>query len=124
MFRKRFPHKRVRKVRNGLRVRSIEALARGMPLTFQPGKAKDLAARYHFSFHGAETVDLTVDIREGRITVERVSGAADLHVMADSATWLGFLAKERSLLWAFVTRRVRVRGPLALLRRFGACFPS
>ena len=122
---KRFPHKRVRRVRNGLRVRSIEALARGMPLTFQPGRAKDLAARYHFSFHGAEEVDLTVDIRDRRITVESgLSGAADLHVMADSATWLGFLAKERSLLWAFVMRRVRVRGPLALLRRFGDCFPS
>jgi Fe-S-cluster-containing hydrogenase component 2 len=122
---KRFPHKRVRRVRNGLRVRSIEALARGMPLTFQPGRAKDLAARYHFSFRGAEEVDLTVDIREQRITIESgLSGAADLHVMADSATWLGFLAKERSLLWAFVMRRVRVRGPLALLRRFGACFPS
>lgn len=122
---KRFPHKRVRRVRNGLRVRSIAALARGMPLSFQPGRAEGLAATYHFRFTGAETVELTVDIRDGALTLRReLVGTPDLLVEADASAWLGFLAKERSLLWAIVTRKVRLRGPVRLLRAFGRCFPS
>lgn len=122
---KRFPHKRVRRVRNGLRVRSIAALARGMPLSFQPGRAEGLAATYHFRFTGAETADLTVDIRDGALTLHReIVGTPDLLVEADASAWLGFLAKERSLLWAIVTRKVRLHGPVRLLRAFGRCFPS
>jgi putative sterol carrier protein len=49
---------------------------------------------------------------------------ADLSVIADSETWLGFLAKERSLLWAFLTRRIRIKGSPKLLVAFGKCFPS
>jgi hypothetical protein len=45
-------------------------------------------------------------------------------VTADADTWLGFLAKERSIVWALVRRKIRVRGPLGLLRAFGRCFPS
>ena len=43
---------------------------------------------------------------------------------ADSETWLGFLAKERSLLWALLRRRIRIKGSLKLLVTFGKCFPS
>ncbi|HJT36725.1 MAG TPA: hypothetical protein VJ783_32180 [Pirellulales bacterium] len=51
-------------------------------------------------------------------------GPADLHVTADSATWLGFLAKERSLIWALLRRRIRLKGSPKLLVAFGKCFPS
>jgi hypothetical protein len=51
-------------------------------------------------------------------------GTADLHVMADSRTWLGFLTKERSLVWALVRRKIRLKGSPRLLRAFGKCFPS
>jgi hypothetical protein len=51
-------------------------------------------------------------------------GAADLRVTADSETWLGFLAKERSLLWALICRRIRIKGSPKLLIAFGKCFPS
>lgn len=43
---------------------------------------------------------------------------------ADMATWLGFLRKEKSIVWAIVRRRVRVKGKLSLLTAFGKCFPS
>ena len=49
---------------------------------------------------------------------------ADLHLTADSETWLGFLAKERSLLWALLRRKIRIKGPPRLLVAFGKCFPS
>jgi putative sterol carrier protein len=51
-------------------------------------------------------------------------GEADLHVTADSETWLGFLAKERSLLWALLRRRIRIKGSPKLQLAFGKCFPS
>ena len=49
---------------------------------------------------------------------------ADLRVTADSETWLGFVAKERSLLWALLRRRIRIKGSPRLLVAFGKCFPS
>lgn len=123
--RKRYPHKILRLVRNSLRPRSIAALLRGMPLSFQRQAAGPLAATYHFTFTGKEAAQATVVIRAGTITVESgLKGEPTIHVTADSATWLGFLAREKSLLWALLTRRIRLRGNPKWLLAFGRCFPS
>jgi hypothetical protein len=45
-------------------------------------------------------------------------------VIADGDTWLRFLRKEASLPWAFLRRRVRLKGSPRLLLAFGRCFPS
>ena len=67
----------------------------------------------------------TVTIREGTLQVQDGhQGKADLRVTADSETWLGFLAKERSLLWALLRRKIRIKGSPKLLVAFGKCFPS
>src|SRR5207248_10159031 len=69
--------------------------------------------------------EATVTIRDGTLQVqEGHQGKADLGATADSETWLGFLAKERSLLWALLRRRVRIKGSPKLLVAFGKCFPS
>src|SRR5262245_15788658 len=122
---RRFPLKTIKRVSNGLRVRSIQWFLSGMPLTFQRGKAANLSAVYHFTFTGKEAKEATVTIRDGTLQVQNGhQGEADLHVTADSETWLGFLAKERSLLWALLRRKVRIKGPPRLLVAFGKCFPS
>jgi ferredoxin len=122
---RRFPHKRVKRVGNGLRSRSIQRFLSGLPLVFQPGKAANLNAVYHFTFTGKETRKATVTIRAGTLQVqEGHQGAADLRVIADSETWLGFLAKERSLVWALLRRRIRLQGSPRWLIAFGKCFPS
>jgi Fe-S-cluster-containing hydrogenase component 2 len=122
---RRFPHKRVKRVGNGLRPRSIPRFLAGLCLTFQPGKAAGLSAVYHFTFTGKEAKEATVTIRNGTLKVEEgQQGQADLRVTADSETWLGFLAKERSLLWALLRRRIRLKGSPRLLVAFGRCFPS
>jgi putative sterol carrier protein len=51
-------------------------------------------------------------------------GKANCTVEADSATWLGFLRKERNVVWAIIRRKIRVSGGLFLLKAFGRCFPS
>ena len=97
----------------------------GLPLVFQPGKAAKLNAVYHFTFTGKEPKEATVTIWEGTLQVrDGHQGEADLKVTADSETWLGFLAKERSLLWALLRRRIRIKGSPKLLVAFGKCFPS
>jgi ferredoxin len=122
---RRFPHKSIKRVGNGLRPRTIPRFLAGLHLTFQPGKAAELNAVYHFTFTGKEQKQATVTIRDSTLQVnEGHQGKADLLVTADSETWLGFVAKERSLLWALLRRRIRIKGSPRLLIAFGKCFPS
>lgn len=122
---RRFPAKRIKRVGNGLRPASIERFLSGLRLTFQRGRAANLNATYHFTFTGKEQRQATVTIRDGTLKVEDGhQGRADLRVTADSETWLGFLAKERSLIWALLRRRIRIKGPPRLLVAFGKCFPA
>jgi len=122
---KRFPHKTVRSVRGSLRPRSIASLLFGMPLAFQRQAAGNLDATYHFVFTGYEPAGATVTIRAGKITVENgLHAEPNLKITADSETWLGFLAGERNLFWALLTRRVRLQGNPKWLLAFKRCFPS
>lgn len=122
---RRFPNKTTKRVGNGLRPRSIKTFLDGLRLTFQPGKSAKLNATYHFTFNGKEPQQATVLIRDRKVHVqEGHHGKADLSVTADSETWLGFLAKEKNLVWALLRRRIRIKGPPRLLVAFGKCFPS
>jgi NAD-dependent dihydropyrimidine dehydrogenase PreA subunit len=122
---RRFPKKKVKRVASGIRSSSISGFLFGLKLLFQPGRAAGLNAVYHFTFTGKEPKEATVTIRDGTLQVQDGrQGEADLHVTADSETWLGFLAKERSLLWALLRRKIRIQGPARLLVAFGKCFPS
>jgi ferredoxin len=123
---KRYPHKTIKRVGNSLnRLRSIPAFLNGLTMTFQRNQAKGIERTYHFTFTGREECQATVTIREQKIKVEdgRV-GSADLHVTADTDTWLGFIAKERSLVWALLRRKIRIKGSARLLQDFARCFPS
>jgi putative sterol carrier protein len=60
----------------------------------------------------------TIQVRDGH------HGTADLQVTADSRTWLRFLSKETSIVWALIRRKIRLRGSPRLLQAFGRCFPS
>ncbi len=122
---KRFPHKEVKRVSNSLRPRTIAGFLDGLPLVFQPGRSEGLNVTYHFTFTGAEERRATIEIRDGKLRVmtDHV-GTPDLRVQADSMTWLGFLARERSLVWALLRRRIRLKGSPRLLVAFGNCFPA
>ncbi|EEF59419.1 4Fe-4S binding protein [Pedosphaera parvula] len=122
---KRFPCKTVKQVHNGLYVSSIAQLLNRLHVAFQPNQSAGLDVTYHFTFTGAESVNATITIRDKRLTVqEGLIGTPNLHVTADATTWLGFLRKERNILWALLTRRIRLKGKIALLKQFARCFPS
>jgi putative sterol carrier protein len=57
-------------------------------------------------------------VKEGHV------GQPDLHVTADSHTWIGFLRKEKNVVWALLWRKIRLDGPRKLLVAFGKCFPQ
>jgi Fe-S-cluster-containing hydrogenase component 2 len=122
---KRFPHKKTKHVASGLRPGSIRSFLGNLPRVFQRHKSEGLAAVYHFTFTGAEPAQATVTIRDQTIRVEEAhQGAPALRVTADSETWIGFLRKERSLVWALLWRKIRLQGSPRLLLAFGRCFPS
>ncbi len=81
-------------------------------------------ATFHFTFTGDEQQQATIVIRDKKIAVnEGHEGQSDLHVTADSKTWLGFVNKERSVVWALLGRKIRLQGPIKLLVALGKCFP-
>jgi ferredoxin len=122
---RRFPTKTTKRVGNGLRPRSIAFFLRSLPRAFQRGQSEGLDATYHFTFTGSEDRKATVVIRDKTVQVsEGHVGTAALRVTADSQWWLGFLAKERNLLWGLVHRKLRLKGAPRLLLAFGKCFPS
>ena len=67
----------------------------------------------------------TVVIRAEKLAIENgLQGQPSIKVTADAETWLGFLAGERNLLWALLTRRIRLKGNPKWLLLFKRCFPT
>ena len=122
---KRFPGKTVKRVGNGLRAPTARAFADNLGLLFQRGKAEGIDATYHFRFHGEETFEGTVTIRNRTVAFEPgLHGEADCTLRCDSETWVKVLAREQNILTALVRGKVKVKGSLNLVKRFAACFPS
>ena len=122
---KRFPRKKTKLVGNGLRPRTIEVFLASLPHVFQRQQSASLDATYHFTFTGAEQAQATVVIRDKKLEVhDGHLGKADLKLTADAKTWLGFLAKEKSLVWSLLRRKIQMKGSPRLLVAFGKCFPS
>ena len=121
---KRFPNKRIRKVRSSARAVSVSSFLFGLGLGFQRGQSVGLDATYHFRFTGRETASATVVIKDQVLRVlEGHQGKADLRVTADAATWIRFLNREVSIFRCLATGALRLKGPPRLLVRFGRCFP-
>jgi len=122
---RRFPHKKPKQVGNGVRPQSIRGFLSGLRLAFQRHQSEGLDATYHFTFMGEEECKATVIIRNKTLQVQDGHvGTPDIHITADSRTWLGFLAKEKSIVWALIRRKIRIKGSPRLLLAFGRCFPS
>ncbi len=121
---KKFPHKAVKGVGNGLRPGSAEGFLQSLPIAFQREQSKTLDATYHFIFKGEEQCEGTVIIRDKTLQVRRgLAGTPDMKVIADTRTWLDFLAGEKNLLWALAQRKLRMKGSPRLMKAFARCFP-
>jgi len=122
---KRYPHKHIKHVGNSLRPRSIQGFLDGLPLVFQRKKSEGLSATYHFTFTGQVTEEATIIIQNQTLQVLKGRHKeANFCLTTDSQTWLGFLAKERNVFWAFLTRKIQIKGSLKFLKAFTRCFPN
>jgi ferredoxin len=120
---RKFPHKKIKRVGNGIRPASVAAFIASMPIGFQRHKSEGLCATYHFTFTGDECSEATVVIKEKTILVKQGHiGVPDVRVNADAKTWLRVLYKETSILKEIIFRRIRIKGPMKLFKAFGECF--
>jgi ferredoxin len=123
--RRRLPGKKTKRVGNGIRPRSIDQFLGGLAFTFERGKAEGVRATYHFTFTGSAERKATVAIEDGQLRVEEGhTGTSDLRITADTDSWLRFLAKEHSVVWALLTRKIRLSGSPRLLLTFARCFAA
>jgi alkyl sulfatase BDS1-like metallo-beta-lactamase superfamily hydrolase len=124
---RRFPHKKVRRVRSSLRATSAPGFFRAMPLVFQRGPAKGWQATFHFELTdvGGVVHRATVRIDDGTLTVDSTSlrGVADVTVSGEAQAWLDVVSGKRNPVWLVVRRKLRLTGDRALLDRFAKCFP-
>lgn len=122
---RRFPHKKIKHVQNSLRLQSIRQFLSLLPRAFQSKQAEGLDLTYHFTFTGTEEQQATIIIRDQKVAIhDGHIGTADLQISADSQTWIGFLSKERNLIWALIRRKIRLKGSPRHLVTFGKCFVS
>ncbi|MBF0559997.1 MAG: SCP2 sterol-binding domain-containing protein [Nitrospirae bacterium] len=118
-----FPHKKIKRVGNGVRPPSIKSFLGSIPRAFQRHKSEGLNATYHFTFTGEESESATVIISNKTVTVKKGhEGAADVRITADSRAWLKVLHKDSAMLKEIVFGKIRVKGPVKLFKAFGACF--
>ena len=122
---KRYPHKTIKPVGNGLRPKSAQNFLDSLPVVFQRNQSDGMNVTYHFTFGGEESLKATVVIKNKTLDVlDGHVDTPDLHVRADTRTWLDFLAKEKSLPAALISRKFRIKGSPKLMMAFAKCFPS
>jgi len=118
-----FPHKKIKRVRNGVRPPSIKSFLGTIPIAFQRSKSEGLDATYHFTFTGGECESATITITNKTVMVKKGhEGFADIHIKADSRAWLRALHKDTTMLKEIVFRNIRIKGPMRLFKAFGKCF--
>ncbi|HZF60201.1 MAG TPA: SCP2 sterol-binding domain-containing protein [Desulfovibrio sp.] len=118
-----FPHKKIKRVGNGVRPKTVANFISSMSFAFQRDQSAGLNATYHFTFSGNEQCEATVVIKDKSLVVEKGhTGIADICISADTGAWLRVLHKETSMVKEILLRRIRVKGPLQLLKAFGKCF--
>ena len=118
-----FPHKKIKRVGNGIRPPTVAAFLASMPRAFQRHKSEGLDATYHFTFTGNEQIEATIIIKDKTISIkEGHTGLPDIRVHADAKTWLRVLHKESAMFKEIIFRRIRVKGPIQLFKAFGRCF--
>ena len=84
-----------------------------------------VAQTAHFLFTRQEFSQFTVIVSNQSCEVhDGLVGKPNLVVKADSKTWIAFLRKERNIVLAILTRKIRVKGDIRLLLKFARCFPT
>ena len=124
VVKKKFKYKNIKHASNSLNPISVRGFINALSYVFQKDQSKGINAVFHFRFYGDEEYEATVEIKDQEVTTEHgLIGSSDLTVTADAKTWLSFLAQETNIIWALVSRKVKLKGSPLLLMKFAKCFP-
>jgi len=121
----RYPHKKIKIVGSGVRPASAMGFISSLPLVFQKKKSKGINACFNFTFTGDENFSASVGIENSTLTVDmKLNKAPDITIVSDARTWLDFLAGEKNMLLALISRKIKIKGPLKFMNQFQQCFPK
>ena len=116
------PNKEARIVHSPLRPTSIADFLNGVPVIFNPQKAKGVSLNLHFQFSGEDESSATIQIDDGQIQVrEGHMGKPSLKVQADAGTWLRLVNEEISTFKAIISGKLKVKGNPLLMNQFKSC---
>ncbi len=123
---RRNPNKEIRYVRNILRPNSAFSFLTGARVAFERKHADGVNLIVHFDFHGRESEQATVLIKDGLIDVkEKFVEKPDLVVTVDVDAWLKIVNREideSAINGIFASGKIKVKGNLADLVKFQNCF--
>ena len=122
---RRFPHKRPRRVGGGRRPRSIRSFLFVLPHSSSGTPRRGWTPRTISRSPARSRPRRRSSSGTSRSGSSRGTSARPTSASSPTAApGSGFLAKERSLVWAILRRKVRLKGSPRLLVAFGKCFPS
>lgn len=101
-----------------------QAVFDSMRANFRADKAAGLNARYEFEISGARGGTWSLEVKNGRCRVEKMTiEKPDVTLTASDSDWVALANGELNGAWAFVTGRLKIRGDQSVARKLDEIFP-
>jgi putative sterol carrier protein len=96
----------------------------GMRQSFQAEKAKGVHARYQWELSGPNGGEWWIDVNDGTFKMGRgkIDNPSVTFITSDN-DWVAMSNGTLKGTWAFLTGRLKVRGPQSLARKLDEIFP-
>jgi putative sterol carrier protein len=96
----------------------------GMSQSFQSAKAKGVHARYQWELSGPNGGEWWIDVNDGTFKMGRgkIDNPSVTFITSDN-DWVAMSNGTLKGTWAFLTGRLKVRGPQSLARKLDEIFP-
>jgi putative sterol carrier protein len=96
----------------------------GMRESFRADKAKGVHAKYQWNLSGPNGGDWWIDVEDGKFTMGRgkVDNPTVTFITSDN-DWVAMSNGKLKGTWAYMTGRLKVRGPQSVARKLDEIFP-
>jgi putative sterol carrier protein len=96
----------------------------GMRQSFQAEKAKGVHARYQWELSGPNGGEWWIDVNDGTFKMGKgkIDNPSVTFITSDN-DWVAMSNGTLKGMWAFLTGRLKVRGPQSLARKLDEIFP-
>ena len=92
--------------------------------SFQPAKAKGVHARYQWELSGPNGGEWWIDVNDGtyKMGKGRIDNPSVTFITSDN-DWVAMSNGKLKGTWAYMTGRLKVRGPQSVARKLNEIFP-